>query len=69
MNKVKLFTKSIAAGIASIGCLYPSFDSSTKSVVNAPVPEVGLKAAFSDVRDSFGSASECIQEGIDRVSE
>ena len=68
MNKVKILVKGITAGIASFGCLYPSFDSSTRSAVNTPAPEVGLKAAFSDVAKAFGVASDCIQKGIDRVS-
>ena len=68
MNKVKLFAKSIAAGMASFGCLFPSFDSNTKAAVDTPAPEVGLKAAFSDVGLAFDTASECIQNGIDNVS-
>ena len=68
MNKVKLFAKSVAAGMASFGCLFPSFDGNTKAVADAPAPEVGLKAAFSDVGLAFDAASACVQNGIDDVS-
>ena len=68
MKKIKIFSRSVAAGLASFGCLFPSFDSSTKSSVNTEVPDLSVESAFSDVRDAFGVSSECIQNGIDNVA-
>lgn len=58
----------MAAGMASFGCFFPSFDLSTKNAVNMDSPDVGVEAAFSDVKEAFQVASDCLQNGIDNVS-
>lgn len=68
MDKIRIFTRSIAAGMASLGCLFPSFGEDTKVSVKTDAPDVGLDAAFSDVGEAFRVASDSLQAGIDSVS-
>lgn len=61
MDKLKLLTKGIAAGLSS-ACIFPHYNMDD---IKIEPPELGLRAAFQDVGEAFQTASDCLQEGID----
>lgn len=58
----------IAIGLSSASQIFPDFDDDVKAIASERTPDVGLAAAFGDVREAFFHASDCLQGGIDEAA-